>query len=123
MDAAGAAAAAGQRDVERLRGELALELGFGERGAARDERRLDRLLGHVDLGAAELLAQAFEIARTARIAGAFVSNALAVPLRAVLGADVLEAASPCCGGATSRWSRRSCATCRSASTCTSSRAS
>ena len=55
MDAARAAAAAGQRDVERLRRELALELRFGELGAARDERRVDRLLGDVDLGAARLL--------------------------------------------------------------------
>ena len=38
MHAAGAAAAAGQGDVERLRRELGFELRVGERGAARDQR-------------------------------------------------------------------------------------
>src|SRR5207342_2074432 len=55
MDAAGSARSPRQRDVEGLRGELALELRFGELGTARDERRIDRLLGDVDLGAARLL--------------------------------------------------------------------
>ena len=41
--------------------------------------------------ATELLAQVFEVAAHGEIDGAFISNALAVPLRAVLGADALEA--------------------------------
>jgi Fe-S oxidoreductase len=40
--------------------------------------------------ATELLAQVFEVAAHGEIDGAFISNALAVPLRAVLGADALE---------------------------------
>jgi len=55
MDAGGAARASGQRDVERLRGELAFELRLGEPSATRDERGVNRLLGGVDLGAAQLL--------------------------------------------------------------------
>ena len=45
MDAGSAARTSGQRDVERLRGELAFELRLGEPGAACDERCVDRLLG------------------------------------------------------------------------------
>src|SRR6185369_11632179 len=55
MDAGAAARSPRQRHVERLCCELALELRFGEPGAARDERSVDRLLGGVDLGAAQLL--------------------------------------------------------------------
>ena len=40
--------------------------------------------------ATELLAQVFEIAGDVDISGAFVANALAVPFRAVLGADALQ---------------------------------
>ena len=42
------------------------------------------------LVAAELLAQVFEVARYGEITGAFISNALAPPLRAGLGAGALE---------------------------------
>ena len=40
--------------------------------------------------ATELLAQVFEVAAHGEIEGAFISNALAVPLRAVLGAEALD---------------------------------
>ena len=60
---------------------------------------------------------------TATIPGAFVSNALAVPLRNLSSGDPRPGVRTSCGGATSRWSPRSCATCRSASTCTSRRPS
>src|SRR5664279_5273948 len=53
MDATAAARAAGQADVKRLRRELHFEQAMRE--AALAERRLDRLLGGVDLGAARLL--------------------------------------------------------------------
>ena len=49
MDAAAAAAAAGQRDVERLLGEARGELGVRQLAAPRLERRLDLLLGGVEL--------------------------------------------------------------------------
>ena len=42
--------------------------------------------------ATELLAQVFEVAAYGDIPGAFVANALAVPVRAVLGTDAIEAA-------------------------------
>jgi Fe-S oxidoreductase len=42
--------------------------------------------------ATELLAQTFEVARYGEITGAFVSNALAAPLRGGLGPDALEGA-------------------------------
>ena len=45
VQAAAAALAAGQRHVERLGLQLALEFGVGQRLAARGERRLDALLG------------------------------------------------------------------------------
>jgi hypothetical protein len=47
VDAATAAAAAGQRDVERLLREARGEPGAGERDAALLERGLDALLGCV----------------------------------------------------------------------------
>src|SRR5439155_17465612 len=55
MDPAAAARTPRQGDVERLRRELALERGFGERGTAANERAVDRLLGGVDLRATRLL--------------------------------------------------------------------
>ena len=42
--------------------------------------------------ATELLAQVFEVAAHGDIEGAFIANALAVPVRAVLGTDAIEAA-------------------------------
>jgi len=47
--------AAGQRHVQRLGLELRLQLGVGQRLAARGQRGLDALLDDVDLGAARLL--------------------------------------------------------------------
>ena len=74
--------------------------------------------------ATELLAEAFEFAAHGDQPGAFVSNAAGRPAAGFPrarrpGSRVRRAVV----GATSRWSRRSCATCRSRSTCTSPRAS
>ena len=56
--------------------------------------------------------------------GAFIANALAAPLAVGVRAGACEArVRASCGGPTSPSSRRSCATCRSASTSTSPRAS
>ena len=64
--------------------------------------------------ATELLAQVFEVGRaTATSPGAFVANALAVPLRSPRRRCARGRSSRCSGGRTSRSSPRSCATCRS----------
>ena len=55
VQAAGGAAAAGQRDVERFGAQLDGEFLVGQLLAALGQRRLDGLLGHVDGGAARLL--------------------------------------------------------------------
>jgi hypothetical protein len=55
VQAAGLAHAPGQRDVQRLGLQLLREFGVGQLLAPLGQRRLDRLLGHVDRGAAGLL--------------------------------------------------------------------
>ena len=55
MQAALPALAARQRNVERFGLQLAFEVGVGQRLAARGQRCLDGLLGHVDGGAAGFL--------------------------------------------------------------------
>ena len=55
MQAAQAALAAGQRDVQRLGLQLRVEFGLGQRLSAGRERGFDALLGLVDFGAAGLL--------------------------------------------------------------------
>jgi hypothetical protein len=55
VQATGAAAAAGQRDVQRLGAQLLLEFGFGQLLAASLQGGFDAGLGLIDLGAAGLL--------------------------------------------------------------------
>ena len=69
--------------------------------------------------ATELLAEVFEFARHGDQPGAFVSAALAGPLRGLSPADAGRSASPRCGGPTCSSSRRSSCICRSRSISTS----